>query len=144
MSKSMNLNINKLNQLVINIRNERDNHTNSNKYTKQRITMISMIVKGGNILAIGENDYDRKSYPFKTVNRYKSYNGLHSELAAINQCTAEQLKGSTIVVYGLRRVNAPYSTKPCPSCINAIKAVGIKKIVYYENGIQITAKVNTL
>jgi tRNA(Arg) A34 adenosine deaminase TadA len=139
------INIDTLQKLVINIRQSQQSKINNpNKYVRQRVTMISIIFKGNCILSIGENNYDRKQYPFKGKNKYKPYNGLHSELDAINKCNKDQLKGSTIAVYGLRRINAPYSTKPCPCCLNAIKDVGIKKIIYWENNQQQIIKVNDL
>jgi tRNA(Arg) A34 adenosine deaminase TadA len=114
------------------------------KYVRQRVTMISIIFKGNSILAIGENNYDRKQYPFKWKNKYKSYSGLHSELDAINKCNKHQLKGATIAIYGLRRINMVTSTFPCASCLNAIKDVGIKKIIYWKDNVQHNVNVTEL
>jgi deoxycytidylate deaminase len=114
-------------------KNRLESILNKNRKSDQRLTMIAIIKKGGNIISIGINDYFRLAYPFKDVNNYSKYSGLHAELDAINKCTKEQLKGSTIIVYGLSRTGKlPLSSRPCKSCYNAIKSVGIKKMIYYN------------
>jgi tRNA(Arg) A34 adenosine deaminase TadA len=113
-------------------------------FKRHRITMIALIIKGGSLLALAENNYQRLSYPFKKRNCYRHTSGLHSELAVINKCTASQLKGSTIVIYGLGGLHPPRSSKPCSACMKAIKSVGIKKIIYFENEIQKKMMVNSL
>jgi deoxycytidylate deaminase len=134
---------NQIHKLTVKRRNRKKCY-NPSYFKIHRVTMISIILKGGSILAIGENDYERKSYAFKNKNGYKQYQGLHSELAAINKCTKEQLKGSTIIIYGLGGEQVPYSTKPCEHCLHAIKDVGIKTIIYYEHGEQKKLRVSSL
>lgn len=93
--------------------------------------MIATICKGGNILAKGTNDYDRKMYEHKYVNGYKYEAGLHAELDAIRQLTKDKLKGTTMIIYGNSRIGNRVTSKPCKPCMRAIKAVGIKQIKYY-------------
>lgn len=100
----------------------------------QKVCMVAVITKGGSVLATGENDYSRLAYPFKSRNGYKPGAGLHAELAAINKLAKRQLAGSTITVYGLCQAGPPVSTKPCPACMEAIAAVGIKRVVWFEDG----------
>jgi deoxycytidylate deaminase len=115
-----------------------NNILENNRKINQRITMVAVIQKGGKILSIGINDYFRLCYKFKDRNQYGEYQGLHAELAAIKKCTKKQLQGSIMSVYGQTvQGNFPKSTRPCCNCLNAIKAVGIRKIVYYENGLEI-------
>jgi deoxycytidylate deaminase len=109
-----------------------------NRRVNQRITMIAIIQKGGKILSIGINNYFRLCYKFKEKNKYGRYQGLHAELDAIKKCTKEQLKGSTMIIYGQTiQGNFPKSTRPCEACYRAIVLTKIKKIIYYENGLEV-------
>lgn len=106
-------------------------------FDKFRMCMIAIIIKGNSVIATSSSNQDRKTYPFKFQNKYEQRHGYHAELNVINKCTSQQLRGSTIIVYGLTGGNNyPFSTKPCEHCLNAIKNVGIKKIIYFENGEQ--------
>lgn len=99
---------------------------------KQRIFMVAIIMKGGNILSIGYNDYNRLQYSFKKENKYNNSAGLHAEMSAIKKCSKTQLKGATIMVWGVSKAGNFILTRPCESCRNAIKKVEIKKIIYFD------------
>ena len=94
--------------------------------------MAAAIIKGGNIISIGNNKYNRLSYPYKQMNGYSKLSGLHAELDAIKKCSKSSLLGATIVITGVTKAGNRILTKPCPACRNAIRAVGIKKIIYFD------------
>ncbi len=95
--------------------------------------MFSVITKGGRVLSMGHNNKNRLSFPFKSENGYSSLSGMHAEYDAIRKLFKFQLKDSTIMVFGFnRKSNNPILSKPCKACMNAIKEVGIKKIIYFD------------
>lgn len=97
-----------------------------------RVCMVAMISKGGNILSTGINKVDRKKFPFKIRNQYPHYAGLHAEMNAINKCTKNQLSNASIIIIGISSAGNLLKSKPCKACMNAIKAVGIKKVTYFD------------
>lgn len=103
-----------------------------NNPIEQRVQMIAIITKNGRVLSIGHNSKYRLSFPFKKENGYSELSGMHSEMDAIRKVYSSLLKGATITVLGINsRSNNQVMSKPCNACINAIKAVGIKKIIYF-------------
>jgi len=119
------------------------NYIQNSKQIDQRVTMLAIITKNGRTLSIGHNNKNRLAFPFKKINGYSSLSGIHAELDAIRKCFKSQLKGATITVIGIntRSWNQVLS-KPCEYCMNAIKEVGIKKIIYFDKtGKKYTEKV---
>lgn len=69
---------------------------------------------------------------------------VHAELHAIFKAekrNPNMLKGSTLVVYREDREGNIKSSRPCPMCMERIKAVGIKFIVYSTEQGMVTEKV---
>lgn len=113
------------------------------KTENQRVTMFAAIVIGGNRVAVGANNGIRQSFPYKRINGYREFAGIHAEMDVIRKCSKKTLKNSTIVVWGFNtKSKNQVKSKPCQACINAISAVGIKKIVWFmKNGEKIIEKV---
>jgi len=107
-----------------------------NRNSKQRVTMVATIEKGGSICSIGINNYKRKSYSHKRRNGFNRLNGLHAEMAAILKCNKHTLKGSTIKIMGITISGKYVKSKPCKACRAAIEAVGIKKVIWYDSELQ--------
>lgn len=104
-----------------------------NMKQNQRVTVLAVVVKGGAIVSIGTNDYYRQKYRFKQWNKYNDLAGLHAELSAIFNCRKEVLNGATMVIIGgTRSGNEIISSKPCEGCMNAIREVGIRKLIYFD------------
>ncbi len=95
--------------------------------------MVAIITKGGRVLSIGHNNKYRLSFPFKKENGYSSLSGQHAEMDAIRKVYSSRLKGTTITVLGVNsRSNNQVMSRPCNACSNAIKEVGIKRIIYFD------------
>lgn len=107
-------------------------------------TIVSFLVQGKRIISIGVNDY-RKTHA-KTPQIHHYVLPTHSEI----KCLAKYLvKGRrissdmTLYVVGLTQGKAPnpvISSKPCDSCENFIRSVGIPRVVYFENVEKFTIK----
>ena len=74
----------------------------------------AVIVRGGTVLAVGANNYDK---------------GLHAEVASILKCKSN-LRGADIYVARYLRSKVCGLAKPCPVCENLIRKVGIKRVFY--------------
>ena len=67
----------------------------------------------------------------KTHSKSKArFNMLHAEVAAILGFSAEDLRGCTAYVFRQHRDGNFAMAKPCPACEEALRQVGIKKVVY--------------
>jgi deoxycytidylate deaminase len=109
------------------------------KSTYDRISIGAVIVKKNTIITTGWNSlkthpiqqyHNRKRFDnqiFDTVNHY-----LHAETDAIQQALRMRkvLDGAVIYVSRINRDNKYGMCRPCPACIGAIRAVGIRDIFY--------------
>lgn len=88
----------------------------------------AVIVKKGKILSVGFNK------PHKTHPRSNTlFKTIHAEFDAILQCDERDLKGATI--YVLRNAKSGlHMAKPCSCCMELIRRVGIKRIIYTVKG----------
>lgn len=97
--------------------------------TKQNLTAV-IYDKRGRVLSIGKNSYI-KTHPVqarhaqKVGQPYKQV--LHAEVAAIVKCK-NLAKAYRISVFRYLRDGTFGTAKPCPICMSAIKASGIKVI----------------
>lgn len=94
----------------------------------------------GNIIGIGCNS--NKTHPVqKYYNRYRNDNcnsfipKLHAEISCINSIRNLDINFSKVKLYIYRiRKDQEYGlARPCPSCMAAIKDLGIKYIYYTTN-----------
>lgn len=93
----------------------------------------------GNIIGIGCNT--NKTHPIqKYYNRYREYSEklpakLHAEINCINQLKNLHINFSKVKLYVYRiRKDQPFGlARPCPSCMAAIKDLGIRNIYYTTN-----------
>lgn len=106
-------------------------------YSKVHIGCVA--VYQGNIIAIGCNC--NKTHPLqKYYNRYRIHSDsllpkLHAEINCINAIKCLDINFSKVKLYIYRiRNDQPYGlARPCPSCMAAIKDLGIKDICYTSN-----------
>ena len=106
-------------------------------YKKEHIGCVA--VYQGQIIGIGYNC--NKTHPIqKFYNRYRENNcymlpTLHAEINCLNQIKNLNIKFSKVKLYIYRiRHDQPYGlARPCPSCMAAIKDLGIKNIYYTTN-----------
>lgn len=93
----------------------------------------------GNIIGIGCNC--NKTHPVqKKYNRYRRQSDsmlpkLHAEINCINSIKHLDINFSKVKLYIYRiRKNQPFGlSRPCPSCMAAIKDLGIRDIYYTSN-----------
>lgn len=105
--------------------------------------------KRGHLVSVGHNSYT-KSHPLqayfakKVGHPNKIY--LHAEIAALIQAgTMETNQVHEISIVRLNKKGTFQPSKPCPICMEAIKAFGVKHVVYMNRvGITLSEKVNEL
>jgi len=89
----------------------------------------AVIVKKNRVLSIGFNR--NRTHP-KSPHKFKY---LHAEIDAIIGLDFKDLYGSVIYVYREDKLGRLALSKPCESCMEAIKASGIKYLCYtIDNG----------
>ena len=95
-----------------------------------KLALGAVIFKGNRILSSGHNEIRSSSIS----NKYKKFkNSLHAEQAAVLNIDWRRLKGASILVLKLSKVQKKLSNaKPCDMCLQLLKTIGIKKI-YYSN-----------
>lgn len=106
-------------------------------FSKTHIGCIA--VYQGNIIGMGCNT--NKTHPMqKYYNRYREYSEkftpkLHAEINCINQAKHLDVNFSKVKLYIYRiRKDQPFGmARPCPSCMAAIKDLGIRDIYYTTN-----------
>ena len=107
---------------------------------KKYFIMAKIADKRGNVLSIGHSSYVRthplqKKYAQNVGLPKKEF--LHAEIMALIRLLPQHRhKADSITVYRFNLDGTPANAKPCPICMSAIKAAGIKKIYYtteYDN-----------
>lgn len=83
-----------------------------------------VLIKKNRILSFG--------YNLLKTHRYANtkYKYIHAEFRAIWGVDPLDLNGATIYIFRQHRDGSPAMAKPCPSCLELIKSVGIKRICY--------------
>ena len=115
-------------------------------YYKTHIGCIA--VYQGQVIGIGCNC--NKTHPTqKFYNRYRIKSDvmlpkLHAEINCLNQIRHLDINFSKVKLYISRiRKDQPYGlAKPCPSCMAAIKDIGIRDIYYTGNDGYVYEKIN--
>lgn len=109
-------------------------------YTKTHIGCVA--VYKGQIIGIGYNC--NKTHPMqKYYNKYRIQSDymlpkLHAEISCMNSIKNLEINFSKVKLYIYRTMKQqkqyPFGmSRPCPSCINAIKDLGIREIYYTTN-----------
>lgn len=84
----------------------------------------------GKVLSVGQNSYI-KTHPLQAKHALKTGNPekqfLHAEIHAITRCR-NLSKAYKIFVSRYNKMGEPVLAKPCPVCISAIHASGIKYV----------------
>lgn len=88
----------------------------------------SILVKSGRILARGLNKYNAIN---ELAWKYFGYQTIHAEIDALNQVWDKRnIKGATLFVFRTKKNGDPGNSRPCNRCLNAIRDLGVRKIVY--------------
>ena len=103
-----------------------------------RIHIGCVAVYQGQVIGLGCNS--NKTHPIqKKYNRYRNGEDfipkLHAEISCLNQIKHLNINFSKVKLYIYRiRKDQPFGlSRPCPSCMAAIKDLGIKNIYYSTN-----------
>ena len=115
-------------------------------YYKTHIGCVA--VYKGNIIGVGCNC--NKTHPIqKRSNRYRKQSDfmlpkLHAEINCLNSIRNMDINFSKVKLYIYRiRKDRPFGlSRPCPSCMAAIKDIGIKDIFYTTNDGFVHEKIN--
>lgn len=95
-------------------------------FLKHRVGCV--ILKGKRVLSTGFNSI--------RYNRETRLSTLHSEAAAITKMVKakrlSELVGATMYVTRYTKAGTISCAKPCPTCMELIQAVGIKKVYYTD------------
>ena len=102
----------------------------------ERAPMSAVLTKGHKVLGSGQNKTNRHQSKIRTTSWPGS---LHAEIAcvldALRKHPADKLKGATMTVVRLGKKNKLRLAKPCNSCYNVIRNLGIKEVRFSnDNG----------
>lgn len=89
----------------------------------------AVIVKGGSVLSLGVNKWRNKSVNPPVDGSYNPHLSYHAEVDAINHANSD-LNGATVYVARIGKDGTPRFSRPCSRCTQALKAAGVKKVVY--------------
>jgi deoxycytidylate deaminase len=98
---------------------------NVSKLSNHRVRMGAVIVRNGNPISVGCNE--KKTHPLN----YSYANSIHAEQKAIMNCSAGNIKGSTMIIYREHgRNRTPLLARPCQGCMKLLRESGIKRVIY--------------
>lgn len=109
-----------------------------NRKSKHQYTMVAFLVKSKKIISIGVNDYV-KTNPNTPQIKKGQIIPSHAEIKCISRWIVKNRSidsDMTLYVVGITQGGEGQpviSSKPCESCQRFIKAVGIPRVVYFEN-----------
>ena len=92
----------------------------------------AVLVKGSSIRNVAYNKHRHCGFGKRFRDRNEGDATLHAELGAILGVDRSITQGSTIYVVRINREGHPRMSKPCPMCENAMKHVGVKRVVYTD------------
>lgn len=88
----------------------------------------SVLVKSGRVLAKGVNKYNAIN---ALAWKFFGYQTIHAEIDAMNKVWDKRnIRGSVLYVFRTRKNGDPGNSRPCVRCQNALKTLGVHKIVY--------------
>lgn len=96
-----------------------------------RYHMSCVVVKGGRLISIGVNKLNSP----KRFTIQRPCMRLHAEIDALLGISKPAAKNSTAYITGFTAAgNDLKSSAPCQSCLQFLDSMGIKRVVYTENG----------
>jgi deoxycytidylate deaminase len=87
----------------------------------------SVVIKAGRVLAKGINRYWNSNSLSK---EFFKFNTVHAEMDSLGKLERENIKGTILYVARVRKDGSFGCSKPCSRCQKALKALGVRKIVY--------------
>ncbi len=98
------------------------------KQSQQRHKHACLIVLGGAIQGYGVNSYRNTPGIVHELDAL----GVHAEAKALK--VTSRTEGAVCYIARVNEAGEPRQSRPCPDCMDALKAAGVKKIVYTVNG----------
>ena len=93
----------------------------------------AVLVKGSSIRNVSFNKGNYCSFGNRFRQKQEGSPTVHAELGVILGLDREVTQGATIYVARIDKTNKYRLSKPCPMCHEAMKHVGIKRVVYTIN-----------
>lgn len=88
----------------------------------------AVIVKAGSVLAVGVNKWRNKTSSPSASEEYNPHLTYHAEIDALLRCS--NAEGAVIYIARINKDGHHKFSRPCQRCMKAIRAAGIKKIIY--------------
>jgi pyrimidine deaminase RibD-like protein len=96
--------------------------------SSHKYTLGAIVVRRGKIVGRG---YNSVCY---TGNERPYLNGIHAEVAAINNTRARDRSDATIYVARWRKCGVMGCAKPCEACEKVLRKLGIRSVWYSDYG----------
>lgn len=87
----------------------------------------SVLSKNGRMMSKGFNKYDHMN---SLAREFFKYSTVHAEIDALFKIERTMIPGCIMYVFRIRKDGSPGSSKPCLRCLNALKSLGVKRVVY--------------
>ncbi len=94
-----------------------------------KYALVSIVVRGGNLISVGTN---KESAAKRFYKHHRPEMKLHAEVDSILGLSKDTTKGSTVYVVGTTKAGNLMTCRPCETCMNVLKYMGIKRIVYQD------------
>jgi tRNA(Arg) A34 adenosine deaminase TadA len=97
----------------------------------------AILVKGGSIISASHNKVNYNSFGSRFRDPDTGHATLHAELGCIVGLSRSTTQGATIYVARVAKDGEYRISKPCSMCHEALKHVGIKRVIYTKNSLEI-------
>jgi tRNA(Arg) A34 adenosine deaminase TadA len=90
----------------------------------------AVLIKGASIINVSCNKNKFSSFATRFTKKEKEFVTVHAELGSILNVERTHTEGATVYVVRVNNQDELRLSKPCPMCEEAMRFVGIKKVVY--------------
>lgn len=88
----------------------------------------AIVVKNGRVLGHGVNR--ARNLPSDWIDA--DIISVHAEVAAMARVNPDSLRGATVYVARQGKCETHMLSRPCKRCYNALKAAGVKRVIYTD------------
>jgi len=90
----------------------------------------AVLVKGSNVVNVSCNKNKFSSFAMRFKRHNKDYATVHAELGSVLNVERSNTEGATVYVVRTNNQDDLRLSKPCNMCEEAMRWVGIKKVIY--------------
>lgn len=101
--------------------------------TAQRYRLHSVLIRGGSVLAEGENLPVTAAHGKIMNPEAEEWMGLHAEMDCLRSATEDQLESSVLYVAGVSPTGKLLISKPCPYCTEILIEQPLKSVRYHNS-----------